>query len=115
NTLYQLKALKHQDSAQLKVAHTLLLMPDLFHYALSGVRSAEYTIASTTQMLNANARRWDKDLLRRAELSPQILPEVSMPGTVLGAVLPEVASRTGLDPQTLVVAPAGHDTASAVA
>ncbi|MEO6907290.1 MAG: FGGY family carbohydrate kinase, partial [Abditibacteriaceae bacterium] len=115
NTLYQLKALKHQNSAQLKVAHTMLLMPDLFHYALSGVRSAEYTIASTTQMLNANSRSWDKDLLKRVGLSPQILPEVAMPGTVLGMVLPEVASRTGLDPQTPVIAPAGHDTASAVA
>ncbi len=115
NTLYQLMSLHHQNSVQLKVAHTMLLMPDLFHYALSGVRSAEYTIASTTQMLNANSRKWDKDLLRRAGLPPQILPEVTMPGTVLGKVLPEVASRTGLDPQTLVTAPAGHDAASAVA
>jgi rhamnulokinase len=115
NTLYQLISMQHQNSAQLKAAHTMLLMPDLFHYALSGVRSAEYTIASTTQMLSANARSWDKDLLGRLGLASKILPEVVMPGTVLGKVLPEVASRTGLDPQTPVIAPAGHDTASAVA
>lgn len=115
NTLYQLMALKHQGSAQLKMARTLLMMPDMFHYALSGVRSAEYTIASTTQMLNANARNWDKDLMARAELSSRIMPEIVMPGTVLGRVLPEVASRTGLHPQTPVIAPAGHDTACAVA
>jgi rhamnulokinase len=115
NTLYQLVSLQHQNSAQLKAAQTLLLMPDLFHYALSGVRSAEYTIASTTQMLNANARSWDKDLLGRIGLPSRILPEVVAPGTVLGKVLPEIASRTGLDLQTPVIAPAGHDTASAVA
>jgi len=115
NTLYQLMALKNQHSIQLKSAQTLLLMPDLLHFALSGVRSAEYTIASTTQMLNANGRSWDKDLLDRLGLSSQILPEVTLPGTVLGKVLPEVAARTGLNPLTLVIAPAGHDTASAVA
>jgi rhamnulokinase len=115
NTLYQLMALKNQNSIQLKSAQTLLLMPDLFHYALSGVRSAEYTIASTTQMLSAQACAWDNDLLQQLKLPARLLPEVSMPGTVLGKVLPEVASRTGLDAQTPVIAPASHDTASAVA
>lgn len=115
NTLYQLMALKNQHSIQFKSAQTLLLMPDLLHYALSGVRSAEYTIASTTQMINANDCIWDNDLLQRLKLPTQILPEVTMPGTVLGNVLPEVVKRTGLDPQTPVIAPAGHDTASAVA
>jgi len=115
NTLYQLMALKNQHSIQLKSAQTLLLMPDLFHYALSGVRNTEYTIASTTQMISANARVWDQDLLQQLKLSAQILPEVTMPGTVLGNVLPEVTTRTGLDSQTPVIAPAGHDTACAVA
>jgi rhamnulokinase len=115
NTLYQLIAMQQQSSPQLKMARTLLLMPDLLHYALSGICSAEYTIASTTQMLNANACDWDRDLLERLNLPARILPEIIMPGTVLGSVLPEVAARTGLDPQTPVIAPGGHDTASAVA
>lgn len=115
NTLYQLMALKQQNPAQLKNAQTLLLMPDLFHYALTGVRGAEYTIASTTQLLNAKNRIWDEELLHRLELPSRLLPEVTMPGTVQGTLLPEVAARTGLDPQTPVILAGGHDTACAVA
>jgi len=115
NSLYQLMSMKHQQSSQLDAAKTFLMMPDLFHYALSGVRCAEYTIASTTQMLNANSCNWDKDLMERLGLPSRMLPKIAMPGTVIGTILPEVATRTGLAPQTPVIAPAAHDTASAVA
>jgi rhamnulokinase len=115
NTLFQLSSLVQAGDPQLKQAAALLMMPDLFNYWLTGRKAAEYTIASTTQMLDARARRWAEDLLAALEIPAQILPEIVAPGTVLGELRPEVASETGLRRAAAVIAPAGHDTASAVA
>ncbi|MBV9865912.1 MAG: rhamnulokinase [Abitibacteriaceae bacterium] len=114
NTLFQLLALKKQNSPQLEIARTLLMMPDLLHFWLTGTKSSEYTIASTSQMLNAQSRTWDQDLLSRFELPTQILPSITAPGTVIGTVRASVAERTGITDQTPVIAPGSHDTASAV-
>jgi len=113
NTLYQLYSLR--GSTQLGAAETLLLMPDLFHYWLSGCAAAETTIASTTQLLDARTREWAGDVLGAADLPGHILPPLIKPGTVLGTLHPTVAKETGLEPRTPVIAPASHDTASAVA
>ncbi len=113
NTLYQLYSLR--GSPQLGVAETLLLMPDLFHYWLSGRAAAETTIASTTQLLDARTREWASDLLEAVNLPGHILPPLIKPGTVLGTLYPTVAKETGLGLRTPVIAPASHDTASAVA
>ncbi len=113
NTLYQLYSMR--DSPQLGAAETLLLMPDLFHYWLSGERCGEITIASTGQFLDARSRTWDTELLGRLGLPSQILPPLVSPGTILGTLQPGVARATGLGPDTPVIAPASHDTASAVA
>ena len=113
NTLYQLYSLR--GSPQLEAAATLLMMPDLFHYWLTGVVSGETTVASTSQLLDASTRAWATDLLAQLELPGHILPPLVAPGTVLGTLQGDIARDTRLAPDTPVIAPAGHDTASAVA
>jgi rhamnulokinase len=115
NTLFQLLALKTQNSPQLQIASSLLFTPDLLHYWLTGTRAAEYTIASTSQMLDARTRNWDEELLGKLDLPTRLLPDLIAPGTALGHLREDVASRTGLAPSTHVIAPGAHDTASAVA
>lgn len=115
NTLYQLYAMHHHRDPQLEMAAQLLMIPDLFHYWLTGVAAGEYTIASTSQMLDAAGCTWSTRLLARLELPTQILPSLVAPGTALGPLLPGVAAATGLPGTTPVIAPGGHDTASAVA
>lgn len=115
NTLIQLYSMRVQGDPQLDAAHRLLLMPDLFHYWLSGEQVAEYTIASTTQMLMARQRTWATHMLERLDLPTAILPEIIQPGTVIGPMLAQVAEETGLPPGAPVVASAAHDTGSAVA
>ena len=115
NTLYQLFALKQANSPQLDIAGTLLLIPDLLNFWLTGRKAAEYSIASTTQMLDAVTRDWAGELLTGLGLPRQILPEVVMPGTELGAIRADLAERLKLDAQTPVFAVGGHDTASAIA
>ncbi len=115
NTLYQLVSMRQQGDVQLDVAQTLLLMPDLFGYWLTGRMVAEYTNATTTQFYDARAGRWAADLLGALDLPAAILPPPVAPGTVLGELLPEVRERTGLPPGVPVIAVGTHDTASAVA
>jgi rhamnulokinase len=115
NTLYQLLAEKEQQVNLLSVADQALLMPDFFHYLLSGAKKAEYTIVSTTQLSDPRSRNWSWDLIKKFCLPERIFPEVVEPGTILGHLLPELAEKTGLDPETPVIAGASHDTAAAVA
>lgn len=115
NTLIQLHSMRVQGDPQLDAAHKLLMIPDLFHYWLSGEQVAEYTIASTSQMLLARERRWDTQLLERLQLPTALLPPIVQPGTVLGPLLAQVAEETGVAPGVPVVASATHDTGSAVA
>jgi rhamnulokinase len=115
NTLYQLASMAAAGDPRLEVAETLLLMPDLLHYWLTGRKAVEYTNATTTQCLHARERRWAGELLGRLGLPVGMLPEVIAPGTVLGELRGEVAAEVGLPGGALVVAPATHDTGSAVA
>ena len=114
NTLYQLLAMK-ADSPQLPLARTLLWIPDLLHFWLCGAKKNEYSIASTSQFLDANARLYDEDLLRQFELPASILCDLVPSGTKLGHLRPAVATRVGLSQNTPIIAPAAHDTASAIA
>jgi rhamnulokinase len=114
NTLYQLVAMQLSDPELLKVADRFLLMPDFFHWLLSGSRVVEFTNATTTQFLQATERTWAVDLLRKLDIATHIFPELVQPGTKLGSLRKDVAERTGL-PRIDVVTPATHDTASAVA
>ncbi|PQV64705.1 rhamnulokinase [Abditibacterium utsteinense] len=114
NSLFQLLSLKKADSSQLEIAKSLLFIPDLLHFWLCGVKKTEYTIASTSQMLDANARFWDEELLRRFEIPTQILCDIVPPGSILGNVREDVAARLGLQSKTPVITPGSHDTASAI-
>jgi len=114
NTLFQLLALARDHSPLLDSAETLLLMPDLFHYFLTGIKVNEYTNASTTQMLDPMARSWAYGLVEAFGLPRRILGTIVQPGTILGPLLATVASDTGLSPIP-VIAPGTHDTASAFA
>lgn len=111
NTLYQLLA---TDPGRLRAARRLLMIPDFFHRRLCGSDAVEFTNATTTQFFDPTARGWATDLLDRFGLPHQFLGPVVPPGTVLGNVRTDVAAATGLGPIP-VVAPATHDTASAVA
>ena len=115
NTVYQLLALRESRSPLLTVAETLLMMPDLFGWLLTGRRAAERTNASTTQLLNPRDCSWSEELCRSLELPREILPELLEPGSELGLVLPSVAEEIGLSQAVRVIVPATHDTASAVA
>ncbi len=115
NTLYQLVSMRQSGDVHLDVAKTMLLIPDLFHYWLTGRAVAEYTNATTTQFFDARQRRWAMEIFRELDLPEVILPPVVAPGTVLGELLPEVRERAGLKGAVQVIATATHDTASAVA
>ena len=114
NTLYQLYSLRLHRPHLLDHARTLLLMPDLFHYWFTGRISAEYTIATTTKFYDPRRRDWAREMLHTLGLPDGILPQIVPPGTVLGPLLDAVASEAGVPPVP-VVAPASHDTGSAVA
>lgn len=114
NTLYQLLAMKEQGDEALEAADTLLFMPDLIAYLLTGAKATEYTIASTSQMIDPSTRSWDKELLKKLGLPTGLLTEIQPAGAVRGLLREEIARETGL-PQVPVIAVASHDTASAVA
>ncbi len=114
NTLYQLLAMQAAHSPILAAAETFLMMADLFNYFLTGRRVCEFSNATTTQFYNPVAGRWATELLDRFGLPTHILPEIVEPGTVVGPLLPGICQQVGLDP-VQVLAPATHDTGSAVA
>lgn len=115
NTLYQLLAMRLSDSPLLEVAETLLMMPDLFAWLLTGRRVAERTDSSTTQLLDPRTGTWSDELCRDLNLPRQILPDLIDPGTVIGPIRRPLAEELGISPNLSVLAPATHDTASAVA
>jgi len=113
NTLYQLLALSEQNSPLLEMAESFLMMPDLFHWLLTGVKANEYTNATTTQFYNPVKRRWATGLLGQLGLPSHFLGEIADPGTNLGPLTRQVANDTGLSGVSVVL-PGTHDTASAV-
>jgi rhamnulokinase len=114
NTLFQIYAMVRERSPLLGAAADLLFMPDLFNYLLTGKKSAEFTIATTSQMLDPRTKAWIPGLFQAMGLSKKLLQAIIEPGTVLGPLAEEVARETGLS-GVPVVATAGHDTAAAVA
>jgi rhamnulokinase len=114
NTLYQLYALRRARADTLERAATLLLIPDLIRFFLTGEATTEATIASTTQFLSIATRDWDRALLERLGLPSNLLTPIVAPAAPAGRLLPEVAGEIGCA-AIPVSAVAGHDTASAVA
>lgn len=113
NTLYQLYALRQKRPELLERASGLLLMPDLFLYLLTGQRQAEFTIASTGQMVNPYTGDWDLDLLKKLDLPVGLLSPIVHPGQIVGALSAPICAELGLEPIP-AVAVTSHDTASAV-
>ncbi len=111
NTVYQLLALKKEHPEQLEKAECMLMIPDYLNYILTGRKAQEYTNATTTALVNAYTKQWDKELIRKLELPEKIFLPISEPGTVLGGFSDEVRTMTGLDMK--VILPATHDTGSA--
>ena len=114
NTLYQLLALRRDSPELLATADCFLMIADFFHWCLSGVRAVEFTNATTTQLLHPTTRTWSGALLKTFRLSPKIFPRIVQPGSVLGVLRKSVFQPCGL-PSIPVIAPATHDTGSAVA
>ncbi len=104
NTLYQMMSLVEQQSPQLDIAETFLTAPDLINYWLTGAKVCEFSNATTTQMFNPQSGKWATNLLETLQIPTHIFPEVVPPGTKLG-------EYEGIP----VIAPACHDTGSAVA
>jgi len=114
NTLYQLFAARRHTPKILEAARHLLTIPDLFNYWLTGNAVCEFTNATTTQMVDPVKRTWATDLMQRLELPAHLPAPIVEPGSIIGTLLPDIAghaSRVG----TTVIAPACHDTGSAVA
>ena len=114
NTLFQLKALSEQRPELLNRAARLLMMPDLLSYFLTGVIYTELSMASTTQMLDPVLNNWSGDVLDKLNIPARLLPQVIMPGAVVGNIRQEVCDELGIRPLK-VVAVCGHDTQCAMA
>jgi rhamnulokinase len=114
NSLYQLLAMVTQRSPALEIAHTFLTMPDIFNYWLTGRLASEFTIATTTQCYNPLQKDWARPMLHKLGIPAHIFPDIVPPGTVLGDLTQDVAKQAGICPLP-VIAPACHDTGSAVA
>ena len=114
NTLFQLLAMRFGDSPLLDAAESLLMMPDVFHWLLTGEKANEATNATTTQFYDPQTESWATEICERFALPTKILGKLAPPGTKLGALRADVAADTGLA-NVAVVLPGTHDTASAVA
>ena len=112
NTIFQLAA-ERRSARWADTAHVVLL-PDLLAYWLTGELATEETNASTTGLLDVHTRRWSDELLTRCEIPAEMLPPLQAPGSIRGAVRPDLCQSLGLRPGTVVTTVASHDTASAV-
>lgn len=112
NTLVQLYA--HAQEGFANGADKLLLVPDLINFLLTGAAYTEYTNATTMQLVNAQTRLWDETILKQLNLPAHLLTEIIPAGTGVGPLRPEIAQELGLS-GVKVIAPATHDTGSAVA
>ena len=112
NTVYQLMAVKESHPEYLEQAERILMIPDYFHFLLTGVKKNEYTNATTGQLVSPKTNDWDYELIEMLGYNPKMFRPVSMPGTVVGDFTEEVQKEVGFN--CTVVLPATHDTGSAV-
>ncbi|OQA01636.1 MAG: Rhamnulokinase [Planctomycetes bacterium ADurb.Bin401] len=114
NTIFQLFAAKSQNPDILKKTKKLIFMADLVSYFLCGNSFAEYTLASTSQLMNMKTGKWSKEIFENLSLPIEIMPQVVIPGSKVGLLKPEICKEFNCDPID-VFAVGSHDTASAVA
>ncbi len=113
NTLFQMYYMAKYKKKTLSLADKILFIPDLLNYFLTGEKKIEYTIASTSQMINPYTRDWDKEMLSKLGIPTNLLCDIVMPGTILGKLTPDICEELSVD-RADVVAVGSHDTASAV-
>jgi len=113
NTLFQLLSMKRADSPHLDRAETLLMMPDLLNFWFTGVKATEFSIASTSQMIDPRTRDWARDLVEQFGLPGHILTEIVPTAAEIGPLRADIATEAGCG-HIPVIAPGEHDTASAV-
>ncbi|THF72598.1 rhamnulokinase [Cohnella fermenti] len=114
NTVYQLYAMVKAGSPKLEIARTLLLTPDLLTYLLTGIRSCEYTMATTTALFDPARREWNKPLMERLGIPSEMFLNPVSPGTIVGSLSESVARELNA-PKLQAVAVGTHDTESAIA
>ncbi len=114
SSLHQLLSLQHKQDISLDHGETLLFLGDILHYFLSGKKVSEYTVASYSQFFNMKRNGWSDTIFQHFDLPIKIQPTLIYPGTVIGNILPEILEQTGVKGNPFVIAPAIHDTASAV-
>ena len=112
NSIYQLMAIKTNAPEQLQKAKALLMIPDYFHFLLSGVKATEYTNATTMQLVNPTTKDWDRNLIMKLGYPLEIFQNIRKAGTKIGNLTKEMEDEIGYSCQ--VVLPPTHDTASAV-
>ncbi|MEG1990502.1 MAG: FGGY family carbohydrate kinase, partial [Christensenella sp.] len=114
NTLYQLMALQKNHADLLARTKKILFTPDMYNYFLTGEMKAEYTIASTSEMLDARKRDWSDEALKLIGISRDKLCDITQPGSQCGFLSDEICEELGA-PKAKVMCTASHDTAAAVA
>ena len=114
NSIFQLYAQTKEGFAPLRVADKVLFIPDLLAYMLTGNKVCEYTIASTSGMMDQTSRQFNLGLLEKLGVRTDVLLPITQPGAVIGTLRKEIAESCGV-PEVPVIAVAGHDTASAIA
>lgn len=112
NTIYQLYYLKKNHPDVLEKAKTFLMIPDYLNFLLTGKKKNEYTNATSTQLVNAFTKKWDKDLLELLGINTEMFQDILLPKTFIGSLKPELVDEFGFNMQ--VILPATHDTGSAV-
>ena len=112
NTIYQLAYLAKSKPEQLQKADKMLMLPDYFNFLLTGIAMQEYTNATTTNLVNAQKRDWDFEIIEKIGLPKNIFLPIKNPSTVVGNLKPDISEKIGFN--TKVVMTASHDTASAV-
>ena len=112
NTIYQLLYLKEKHPEELEKACSLLFIPDYLNFLLTGVKTQEYTFATTSNLVNAESGTWDYDLIKELGLPLHLFTPLRKSGEVLGRLLPSINEKIGYS-ATVLLAPS-HDTASAV-
>lgn len=113
NTLFQLISLKKQRPEMLERADKMLFMPDLFAYFLTGKMCSEYSIASTSQLIDINTRSWSKELLDAFGIKESLFAPLTEPGTQLGNLSKKICEECGVE-SVPVISVCGHDTQSAI-
>ncbi len=113
NSLFQLLSLKENRPYILEEADTLLFMPDLLNYMLSGVKSTEYSIATTSQMVDLNTKTWSDEILDAFGIKKDLLTPIAPTGAVIGKLSPEICEELGV-PAADIISVASHDTQSAI-